>query len=242
LEGAVLVLGLVALTAFSIMRSRRETVIEGAHSQTVFEIVEGGPRADRRRGASFWALQAGFVLCGLGLLAVGCEWFVDGAVFVARALGLSELVVGLTVVSLGTSLPEMATSVVAALKGQREIAIGNVVGSNLINILGVLGAAVLVSPQGVSVSPGALAFDIPVMFAVAVACLPTFFTGYVIARLEGAVFLAYYACYVGYLVLTAQEHAALPVFSLVMRAYVIPLTILGIGLSVWHSIRRSRRA
>ena len=95
------------------------------------------------------------------------------------------MVIGLTIVAAGTSLPEVATSVVAALRGERDIAVGNVIGSNTFNILGVLGLSGLVAPAGLPVRRAMLSFDLPVMIAVAVACLPVFFTGHLIARWEG---------------------------------------------------------
>jgi len=163
---------------------------------------------------------------------LGARWLVDGAVELARRLGVSELVIGLTIVAAGTSLPEAATSVVAGLRGQRDIAIGNVVGSNIFNILAVLGAAASISPGGVRVAPEALRFDIPVMMAVAVACLPIFYTGGRISRGEGAMFLAYYAAYVAFLVLTAAHHSSLPVFKTAMLGFAIPLSALGVGISI----------
>jgi cation:H+ antiporter len=121
-------------------------------------------------------------------------------------------------------MPEVATSVIASIRGERDIAVGNVVGSNIYNILAVLGLAALVSPTGVGVAPAALDFDIPVMVAVAVACLPIFFTGHLIARWEGWLFFGYYAAYTLFLVMASQQHDALPAFSWIMEVFVIPLT------------------
>ncbi len=126
---------------------------------------------------------------------------------------------------------------VATFRGERDIAIGNVVGSNVYNLLAVLGGAALATPGGLRVAPSLLAFDLPVMVAVAVACLPIFLTGYSIARLEAATFLGFYAAYTAYLVLKAQEHDALPAFSAVMLEFVVPLTALGIAVSLWRHFR-----
>ena len=131
-------------------------------------------------------MQLLLVLGGLALLVVGAGWFVEAAVAFAKALGISELVVGLTIVAAGTSAPEVATSIMATLRGERDIAVGNVVGSNTFNILGVLGASSLVAQTPIGVAPSVLNFDLPVMTAVAVATLPIFFTGRRIARWEGA--------------------------------------------------------
>jgi cation:H+ antiporter len=160
---------------------------------------------------------------------------------VAQAGGLSELVVGLTVVAIGTSLPEVATSVVAAFRGQRDIAVGNIVGSCIYNILFVLGLAGLIAPEGIGVSSAALGFDIPVMIATAVACLPIFFTGREIARWEGFLFLGYYVAYTLYLLLNATGHDALPVFSFVMLIFVVPLTAVTLLVLFARSLNRRRK-
>ena len=179
---------------------------------------------------------------GMVLLVVGARWMVEAATVFARALGVSDLVVGLTVVAVGTSLPEAAASVMAALRGQRDMAVGNAIGSNIFNIVNVLGLTALLAPGGVPVPEPALRFDLPVMIAVAVACLPIFFVGHRIARWEGAVFLSYYALYILYLVLQAEHHAALPTFNRAMMIFVIPLTVATFGVIVWREIRRRRAA
>lgn len=165
-----------------------------------------------------------FIVIGLGLLMLGAQWMVGSAVTIAKWWGVSELVIGLTVVAVGTSLPELMTSVVASLRGQRDIAVGNIVGSNLFNLTAVLGAAAAISPSGVAVAAETLRFDLPVMTAVAVICLPIFFTGSSIARWEGALLLAYYVAYVTYLVLAAQRHEAAGSLGDAMRYFVVPIT------------------
>ena len=217
-DGLLLFAGIVAYTVFLIRQGRREV----ASVQAEYEEAFG---SDPRR-QNPWLPNAGLVVAGLVLLVIGARWLVDAAVATAAALGVSELVIGLTIVAAGTSLPELATSVLAALRGERDIAVGNVVGSNLFNLLAVLGLGSLVAPGGVSVSPGALTFDIPVMIAVAVATLPIFFTGHTISRWEGAVFLAYYVAYTTYLILDAAEHAALTTFGDAMVWFALPLTAL----------------
>lgn len=171
-----------------------------------------------------------FIAAGLLLLVLGSRWLVNGAVAFAQALGVSELVIGLTNVAAGTSLPEVATSILAAFRGERDIAVGNVVGSNIFNLLAVLGLSGLVAPAGLPAPAALLRFDLLVMIAVAIACLPIFASGATIARWEGALFLFYYAAYAAYLVLASRQHDALPVFSTVMELFVLPLT--GITLAV----------
>jgi cation:H+ antiporter len=175
---------------------------------------------------------------GLGLLVLGAHWLVEGAVAFATWLGVSELIIGLTVVAVGTSLPELATSAVAAVKGERDIAVGNVVGSNIFNILGVLGISAAIAPDGVAVSQNALAFDIPVMTAVMVACLPIFYIGRRVGRGIGLLFLGYYAAYTAYLILASTNHDALPMLSWTMIAFVVPLTVLGVAVGVIRRVRR----
>lgn len=187
-------------------------------------------------------LSAVIALVGLGMLVGGAELMVEAAVTIARAFGVSDLVIGLTVIAVGTSLPEIAATVVATIKGERDMAVGNVIGSNLFNILGVLGLTAAVAPDGVAVSEGARNFDIPVMIAVAVASLPVFFSGFRIARWEGALFIAFYVAYIAYVVLAATEHDALPMFSDVMLTFVLPLTGLTITALAVNAYRQGRRA
>jgi len=165
------------------------------------------------------------LVLGLVLLGLGAHWLVEGAVAITRFMGGQELVIGLTVVAIGTSMPELVTTMVASLRGQRDLAVGNVLGSNLFNILGVLGVASIVAPDGIPVSEAALTLDIPIMIATAVACLPIFFTGHRIARWEGGLFFLYYLAHMTYLVLDATAHSGSAGFALVMTGFVLPLTV-----------------
>jgi cation:H+ antiporter len=235
LDGLILFAGIVVYTAFLVRQSRREAAQKGADE---FEREYG--EATKPRSARDWAVDLGLIVAGLGMLVLGSRWLVDGAVAIARVAGLSELIIGLTVVAAGTSLPEVATSVIASLKGERDIAVGNVVGSNTFNILGVLGLSAAVSPMGINVSMAVFDFDIPVMIAVAVACLPIFFTGYQIARWEGFVFLGYYVAYTAYLILDAAEHDTLPLFSNVMFLFVVPITALTLAILAARAFRQQR--
>jgi cation:H+ antiporter len=189
----------------------------------------------------FWHI--GYVVAGLALLVIGSRWLVEGAVEIATSLGVSQMVVGLTVVAVGTSLPEIATSMLAAFKGERDLAVGNVVGSNIFNIFLVLGVAGFIVPVDIPVPSSALNFDLLVMIAVAVACLPIFFTGGEIARWEGGLFIAYFVAYTAYLVLRAQQHEVLPAFSQIMLVFVIPLTGVTLAVLTLHAlhVRRNER-
>ncbi len=151
-------------------------------------------------------------------------WDSHWAVF-ARALGVSDLIIGLTIIAAGTSMPEVATSVMAAVRGERDIAVGNVIGSNTFNILGCLGLSGVVSASGLGMSSAVLNFDLWVMVAVAFACLPAFLLRNEIGRRRGLMFLAFYVAYVAYLILGAQDHDALDEYSTVMLSFVLPITI-----------------
>jgi cation:H+ antiporter len=186
------------------------------------------------------ALQAGLIVGGLGLLVLGADWLVFGAAGIARAANVSDAVIGLTIVAAGTSLPEVATSIVAALRGERDIAVGNVIGSCLFNLLAIAGLASVVAPLGLQVPDALARFDLPVMVAVALACLPVFATGHRIARWEGAVFVSYYAAYLTYLVLDSTGHDALPAFSWTMLGFVMPLTAVTLVV-IWIRTRRAAR-
>ena len=228
LDGLLLFTGILVYTVYAIRQSRRETA-----SLAAADLPAPGPA-----GASL-LMSVGAVAAGLAMLVLGADWLVEGATVAARWLGVSDLVIGLTVVAVGTSLPELATSVVAALRGERDIAVGNVIGSGLFNILSIVGIAALVTPAGLPVAPSLVSFDMPVMIVATLACLPIFATGHLIARWEGGLFIAYYAAYVLYLALAASQHDALEAFSTAMLGFVVPLT--GVTLVVlW--VRQPRAA
>lgn len=188
-----------------------------------------------------WLLNTFFVLAGLGLLILGSRWFVNSAVSFASYMGVSELIIGLTIVAAGTSMPEVVTSIIAAIRGERDIAVGNAVGSNVFNILGVLGITSLVAPAGIPVSEAVIGFDIPLVIAVAIACLPIFFTSGTISRWEGALFLGYYIAYTFYLFFNATQHDLLPLFNNMMLYFIIPITVITIGIVVFQELYNNRR-
>lgn len=233
LDGALLFSLMMAYTVFLIVQSRRETrAAQDAHAAPNEYETELKPSAPGAWDSRLW-VQLVLIVVGLGLLVVGSDWMVTASVVFAKALGVSDVVIGLTIVAAGTSMPEVATSIAAAIKGERDIAVGNVVGSNTFNILGCLGLSGLVSGStGLVVPPSVMAFDMWVMLAVALATLPIFLSGREIARWEGGVFLGYYVAYVTYLIMSAQDHAALPTFSTVMLGFVIPLTVVTLVVSL----------
>ncbi len=231
LEGLLLFAAIITYTFFLIRQSRRESrSVEEEYIQEYAPEAEGGWKS--------WAVNLGLVGVGLTLLILGSNWLVDSAVSIARWLGLSELIIGLTIVAAGTSMPEVATSVTAAIKGERDIAVGNVVGSNIFNILSVLGLTAIAAPGGIRVSQAAEAFDIPVVLAVAILTLPIFFTGNRIERWEGWLFLFYYVAYTAYLILDAAQHDALPLFNNILLYGVIPLTVITLAVSLFLERRK----
>lgn len=217
IESLLLLGTLLAYTVFLIVQSRKES------QATKDEYAAENSKKSKWDSSVY--VQIILILVGLYLLVQGSEWLVDSAVIFAKILGVSDIVIGLTIVAAGTSMPEVATSITAALKGERDIAVGNVVGSNTFNILGCLGITGLVAPAGLIVPPSVLNFDLWVMLAVCFACIPIFLTGREIARWEGGIFVGYYIAYVTYLILASQEHDAIPVYSTVMMSFVVPLTV-----------------
>jgi cation:H+ antiporter len=231
MHGIVLIAIAIGYTAFAIYKSRKETSAEngrGSHHLDDIEPLKEQPLI----------VQLGLIVFGLALLVLGSRWLVNGAVAVAETLGVSQLIIGLTVIAAGTSLPEIATSVIASLRGERDLAVGSVVGSNIFNLVFVLGIVGTIAPEGIAVPAAALNFDIPVMIAVALATLPIFFTGCVIARWEGLLFLGYYIAYVLYLILDASQHDRLPAFSGVMLGFVLPLTAITLLVLAVHALRK----
>lgn len=195
---------------------------------------------DERERDTPWKLGL-FLLIGLGLLVVGARWLVDSAVSFATAFGVSELIIGLTVIAIGTSLPELATSVVAAMRGERDIAVGNVVGSNIMNILAVLGVTGAIIPADIPVSQQALTFDFLVMLGASIACFPIFFHKNRIQRWEGALFFGYFIAYITYLVLDATQNLILETFRQGMVFFALPLTILTLVIILGNEIQRRIR-
>ncbi len=236
IDGLLLTGGLIIYTLWAILSSRKEQA--GIQNEYEAEFGSGTKVHNARNvGANLFLF-----LVGLGLLVLGSHWFVHSAVQIARQFGVSELVIGLTIVAAGTSMPEVATSVVAAIRGERDIAVGNVVGSNIFNILGVLGVSSLASPGGIPVSVLALQLDIPVMVAVAIACMPVFFTGHVIARWEGVMFLFYYLAYTASLFIAATAPNLQRSFATMIFGVAIPLTVITLLTGVVRFVRSERKS
>jgi cation:H+ antiporter len=215
-DGTLLVGALALHTLLLVLRARRAA---GSEDERVYATELQGAATSRP------ALNLAMVVAGLALLVVGAHALVDSAASLARLLGVSELVVGLTVLAVGGSLPELATAVTASLRGERDIAVGNVIGSCSFNVLGCLGLTALLAPDGLPVPPAVARFDLWVMVAATIALLPMAMSGRLIARWEGVVLLSYYGAYLAYLVLAARRATVLPDFSAVMLAFVLPLAL-----------------
>ncbi len=187
-DGLLLLAGAVAYTWALLRLSRRDAAEEPA-TEGVDD--EPPPRPLRHAIA---------LLVGMGVIVLGADLLVEGAVSGAEQLGISEAVIGLTVVAIGTSAPELVTTLLSTYRGDREIAIGNLLGSSIYNIVFVLGLTVLVAPRGVPVPDEVLTADLLLMTAVAVVCVPVFVSGARINRVEGALFVGAYVAYLVWLV------------------------------------------
>ena len=222
LDGVVLLGGLLVYLALLLRQSRHS----GHHH----------PRHDLPRTS--WLHNLVLMLAALLLLGLAGHLLLGAAVTLATELGLSERIIGLTIIAVSTSLPELATSLIAAFRGQREIAVGNVIGSNVFNLLGVLGLTALVAPAPLSVSPNALAFDLPVMLGVAALCLPVFYTGYRVTRGEGLLFLGLYLAYGLHVVSFTTGMPLAGKLEHLMLFFVLPALLLFLLLSTLRAWRR----
>lgn len=234
-DGLTLAGGVIAYTVFAIRQVRREAPSVHDEYAREFGSHNLGPRISRL------PTQVGLIGGGLTLLVIGSQWLVASAVLIAQAFDVSEVIIGLTIVAAGTSLPELATSAVAALRGERDIAVGNAIGSSLFNILAVAGFAALVTPGALVVSDALIRVDIPIMIAVAMLCVPVFSTGHTVSRWEGGVFLSSYGAYMTYLVLAATGHNAETAFVWFISRFVLPLiAVTWLGIRIRDRITSGR--
>ena len=205
------------------------------------EPTDPGADLEAEEGAARPPVAAAKLAAGLGLLVVGSQVLVKGAIAAAQGLGVSETVIGLTIVAAGTSMPELVTSLVAAYRGKADLAIGNVVGSNLLNQLVILGLCGLVSGgRGLGVDPVMLARDFPIMVATTLVCLPIFWSGGVITRLEGWILMGLYGLYVIEQILTSSASGAADAFRLFVLVAAVPALMVFLTWSAlrWRQQRR----
>lgn len=232
LEGVFLTIALVVYLTWTVIEGRRE------EREFMAEFGEDVSEDNQPRRIPV-PLCLGFVIGGLGLLVLGSNWLVDACVELARWWGISELVIGLTVVAIGTSLPELVTSVMASLRGQRDLAVGNVIGSNIFNVLGVLGPSAVVAPHAIGVDVQSLRFDIPIMVAVSITCLPVFLVGFRITRWEGLSMVGYYVLYIAYLTYHAKTTPETPTAWITTLWLLAPLAVILVVSLIGHLRRRA---
>lgn len=232
-DGVILLAGLAGYTIFALRQSRTES--REVQDEYAREFSEKRPHTARNL-----LINLSFILAGLSLLVLGSRWLVDSTVVIARTLGVSELVIGLTIVAVGTSLPEVATSIIAAFKGESDIAVGNVVGSNIYNLLGVWGLGALLAPGGILVAERVLQFDFFVMVFVALVSLPIFYIDNRISRMEGGLLLGYYVSYTAFTIMRAAGSSTLPAFKLFLTFF-IPITFAALVAGAVRSARTRRK-
>lgn len=231
-DGLVLSAALPVYLAWTVLAGRRES------TQIKEELASGDAATPASRSDSVLGRLI-LIAVGVGMLGIGSGWLVDGSVTIAKQLGVSQLIIGLTILAVGTSLPEVATCVIASFRGHYDLAVGNVVGSNILNILAALGLPAVVAPSGIRIPADALLLDIPVMIAVSVACLPIFITGWRISRWEGFLFLGYFILYVSYLVITGNPGNDLNRNGLFIGlAIIVPLTAVSLAVVVFRAFRK----
>lgn len=239
LDSGILVVLLLAYTVFLFVQGKRTEATERASgaNNSVAPSASGAVLSDAAsteqddevdaliRGTHPTWQNLLWIICGLACLVAGANLLVNSAVNIARAFAVSEAVIGLTIVAVGTSLPEVMTSIVASIKGQRDIAVGNVVGSNIFNLLAVLGFSGVLSSNGLAGNEQLVQQDFPVMLAVALLCVPLFFTGAILSRIEGALFFILYLAYTLFLIGGALHAPWLASVHGIIVYALIPLTV-----------------
>lgn len=233
LDGGIILLALTGYSIFMYFQIRKDRLAN-------ISLSEGSLKLDEELTTAFYVKYIVLLLVGLVLIVMGSRMMVHSAVEIAGVLGISELIIGLTIVSIGTSLPEVATSVSAVRHGDSDTAVANVMGSNLYNILLTLGLTVVIAPGAIDVSMDAVNLDLPFMLIVAGACLPLFWPGKELGRPEAFGFLTYYGLYLAYLVLISIQHPFKDQFEGIMVWVVIPITVLLIILKFVLDYRRVR--
>ena len=188
-EGLVFTIAIIAFVVWLIRKSRKEE-IERAGDQKVF--------IEQQSHSPVFKIIA-FVVLGCAGLALGAKWLVDGAIVIAENIGISERIIGLTVIAFGTSIPELTTSLVATFKKQTDISIGNLIGSNIFNILGIIGVTALVTD--IPVLEATLSFDIFWMLGISILVLPFMISSFQVRRIEGVILLALYFTYIAFLIM-----------------------------------------
>lgn len=231
LEALLLLVGLIAYTFFLFWQGKKQG------QDNVDEEVEEMLKSP----VPTWQSVA-YIVVGLALLVLGARLLVSSAIELATAWGVNEAVIGLTIVAAGTSLPEVVTSIVATIRGERDIAVGNVVGSNIFNILCVLGLSGLVSPTPLLAGEQMSNLDIPVMLGVALLCVPLFFAGSILNRFEGFLFMTCYVVYTWYLIALTLKHSYLADLQQGIVYGLLPALVVYILFSLGRDLQQRRQA
>ncbi|HZA05895.1 MAG TPA: calcium/sodium antiporter [Propionibacteriaceae bacterium] len=200
LDGLILLLCAIAYTAVLVHTSRLESQQVAAEFSA--EYADENADTPRRSAALPVVGHLSLLVGGIAIIVVGAEWLVNGAVGIARAFEVSDALIGLTIVAIGTSAPELVTTVVSTVRGERDIALGNLLGSGVYNIALVLGITCLAAPQAVQLEPALVRIDIPIMVVATLVCVPIFISGRRVARAEGGAMVAAYLAYLAFLLTT----------------------------------------
>lgn len=231
LDGIIILFGLLLYSMFMYTQIRKDR----AANQLKEKREVGEPVT-----TLFYGKYIFFLFAGLVFIVMGARFMVDSAVEIAGILGISELIIGLTIVSIGTSLPEVATSVSAVRRNDSDTAVANVMGSNLYNILLTLGLTIVIAPGVLDVSADAIKLDLPIMVIVAAACLPLFWPGKKLGRMEAGGFLFYYTAYLTYLTLLALRHPFKDTMEWWMVWVIIPFTVALIAIKFVVDFRKKK--
>jgi cation:H+ antiporter len=196
-EGIPLVAFALVYTVMLVRWTRRESALVLAEFAAEYPAP---PRREHKIGTI--GVQALLLVVGLVVIVFGADWLVDGAVELAHSLGVSDALIGLTIVAIGTSAPELATTIVSTIRGDRDIAIGNLIGSSIFNLTMILGVTMLFSPGAILIGPELVYIDLPLMVAVSFICGPLMTSGRMLSRREGTGFVIAYVAYLSYLIVT----------------------------------------
>ncbi len=202
-EGVPLVAGAVLYTLLLGLWTRRENanrvvVAAGAVIGENEVAEEPDPVARPNRWSTLWYLMV--LAAGIVVIVVGADWLVTGAVSLARAVGVSDAFIGLTIVAIGTSAPELVTTIVSTVRGDRDIAVGNLIGSSVFNLTLILGLPVLVASGSGPIDAHLIRVDLPIMVAVSLLCIPLFLSGKKLSRWEGILLVIGYVAYLTYVI------------------------------------------
>lgn len=188
------ILGIIYLIII-VRTSKNERAFVQSEFKEEFEPSTTKEKADYK----VWSWNVMLLFCGIIATIYGAEKLVDGAVSIAQYFGMSDAVIGLTIIAIGTSAPELATTIVGTIRNERDVAIGNLLGSSIINIFIILGITSIFTSNGVNVSDDILWFDLPLVALVALVCYPVFRSDQMVSRREGILFVSLYLAYLSYL-------------------------------------------